>query len=186
METFSPNKTLSGMKKDSLDNIETNYIINKNNTVKGKLVNNLDNFSETNPENRKLNLLNDYIYGNEFLNENNNKNVHQSSNQLNPFDLKENEDKNILENNNNIFIEIKGDKNNDSINVENVNGNPVQRRTIKKLKHRGGPEKLRNSNMNNNNNNFDLDYKVNNVCSLNMENDLNCGCAGTDNGCIIF
>ena len=195
IETFSPNKTLSGMKNEALEG--DNYLINKNKTVKGRSISNLDNFSELKPQNRKLNLLNDFLFGNEFINNDNinkgNNNIHNSVNQFNPFDINEdNENKNITQ-----FIDIIDDKdkdnNNDNciaknpINVEKVNGNPLQRRTIKQLKHRGGPEKKRTNN-NDNFDSFDLlrDYKVSNICSLNMENDLNCGCAGTDNGCNIF
>ena len=37
-------------------------------------------------------------------------------------------------------------------------------------------------------NNLDLlqEFRTNNNCTLNMSNDLNCGCAGIDNKCFIF
>ena len=52
------------------------------------------------------------------------------------------------------------------------------------MKYRGGPEKIKNKN----DNNIDLlkDFQANNNCTLNMANDLNCGCTGIDNGCFIF
>ena len=60
------------------------------------------------------------------------------------------------------------------------------KRTIKKMKYKSGPDKIRN--YNNNENNLDLlqEFRTNNNCTLNMSNDLNCGCAGIDNKCFIF
>jgi hypothetical protein len=53
------------------------------------------------------------------------------------------------------------------------------------LKYRSGPEKKRSVNTDNN---IDLlkEYKSGNNCTLNMANDLNCGCAGINDTCFIF
>ena len=167
IETFSPNKTLSGMKKDIIDN---DYLINKNKTYKGKSSVNLGYFSDSNQNDIKLTLLNDYLYGNDYLNSENN-NVHHSVNQINDF---------------NLIDKIKNEKEEQNININNnLIGKNSPKRTIRKLKYKSGPEKNNNINREDN---IDLlkDYKTSNNCSLNMANDLNCGCTGIDNGCFIF
>ena len=159
METFSPNKTLSGMKKNIID---SDYLINKNKTYKGKSSVNLGYFSDSNQNDIKLTLLNDYLYGNPE-----NNNIHHSVNQINDFNcIEEKEIQNININN-------------------NIMGKNSPKRTIRKLKYKSGPEKNNNINREDN---IDLlkDYKTSNNCSLNMANDLNCGCTGIDNGCFIF
>ena len=161
METFSPNKTISGMNKE---NIYIDFLINKNKTYKGK-----SSIDISKPSDMKLTLLNDYLYGNEFINsdKNNHYNIdYEDNNEI----QKEKEEQ---------IKEIKYKNSDDNFKVNNT-----PKRTIKKLKYRGGPEKIKNKN----DNNIDLlkDFQANNNCTLNMANDLNCGCTGIDNGCFIF
>ena len=175
METFSPNKTISGMNKE---NINIDFLINKNKTYKGK-----SSIDISKPSDMKLTLLNDYLYGNEFLNSDNNNDddnkIHHSLNQFNHYNI-DYEDNNEIQNEKEEQIkEIKYKNSDDNFKVNNT-----PKRTIKKLKYRGGPEKIKNKN----DNNIDLlkDFQANNNCTLNMANDLNCGCTGIDNGCFIF
>ena len=175
METFSPNKTISGMNKE---NIYIDFLINKNKTYKGK-----SSIDISKPSDMKLTLLNDYLYGNEFLNSDNNNDddnkIHHSLNQFNHYNI-DYEDNNEIQNEKEEQIkEIKYKNSDDNFKVNNT-----PKRTIKKLKYRGGPEKIKNKN----DNNIDLlkDFQANNNCTLNMANDLNCGCTGIDNGCFIF
>ena len=175
IETFSPNKTLTGMKKENLNN---DFLIDKNRTFKGK--SSLDiSMDGSKPKDMKLTLLNKYLYGNEFLNSeiNNNTNINHSVNQLNHLNL-DDEDNNENQKDKEKEKEI-------NINNSNSNVNYNPKRMIKKLKYRGGPEKTKNIK---NEDNMDLlkELKTNNNCSLNMANDLNCGCTGIDNGCVIF
>ena len=69
--------------------------------------------------------------------------------------------------------------------VSNENGNVILRRTTKKMRHRGGPEKTKN--YNNGSIDFMKDYGSYDDCSLNIPKDLKCGCTGNlDEGCFIF
>ena len=175
METFNPNKTISGMNKE---NINIDFLINKNKTYKGK-----SSIDISKPSDMKLTLLNDYLYGNEFLNSDNNNNddnkIHHSLNQFNHYNIDYEDNNEIQKEKEEQIKEIKYKNSDDNFKVNNT-----PKRTIKKLKYRGGPEKIKNKN----DNNIDLlkDFQANNNCTLNMANDLNCGCTGIDNGCFIF
>ena len=190
IETFSPNKTLSGMKKDVIDN-DDDFIINKNKTYKGKSAINFEIFSETNQKDKKLTLLNNFLYGNDFLNSGNNNNddIHRSMNQFNHYNLNEeyNFENNKIgkEKDGEAKIEVKNSTIQNKISKDSINGNNAPKRVSKKLKYRSGPEKKRL--LNNGDNNIDIfkEYKSSN-CTLNMANDLNCGCAGVNDTCFIF
>ena len=80
---------------------------------------------------------------------------------------------------------IKEEKKEEIYTQKNIIGMNTPKRTIKKMKYKSGPDKIRNYN---NENNLDLlqEFRTNNNCTLNMSNDLNCGCAGIDNKCFIF
>ena len=190
METCDPNKTLSRMNKKDIDN---DLLINKNKTYKGKSVVDFDIFSGTNPKDIKLTLLNNYLYGSDSLNPGNintneNNDFHHSVDQLNHCKL---DDENIygekIEKEKDINIKKKDYKIQNKNNKDNMNENNIQKKSIKKLKYRGGPEKKKNK-YNGDNNNIELlkEYKSSNNCSLNMSNNLNCGCAGINEGCFIF
>ena len=178
IETFSPNKTLSGMKKD---NLNIDFLINKNKTYKGK--SSIDiNINGLKPKDMKLTLLSNYLYGNDFLNSDKNNNINNiSANQFNHLNLDEEENDDCLKETEKEINLMDKNKNNNN----NLNENNVPKRTIKKLKYRGGPEKTKYIK---NEGNIDLlkEFQANNNCSLNMSNDLNCGCTGIDNGCFIF
>ena len=190
IETYNPNKTLSRMNKKDIDN---DLLINKNKTFKGKSVVDFDIFSGTNPKDIKLTLLNNYLYGSDSLNPGNintgeNNDFHHSVDQLNHCKL---DDENIygekIEKEKVINIKEKDYKIQNKNNKDNMNENNIQKKSIKKLKYRGGPEKKKNK-YNGDNNNIELlkEYKSSNNCSLNMSNNLNCGCAGINEGCFIF
>ena len=194
IETFSPNKTLSGMNKDIIDtDIDNDFLINKNNTYKGKSAINFDIFSESNRKDKKLTLLNNFLYGNDFLNSGNdnenNNDIHHSMNQFNHYNINEEDN---FENNKigkekdeEVNFEVKNYIIQNKISKDSINGNNVPKRLSKKLKYRSGPEKKRSVNTDNN---IDLlkEYKSGNNCTLNMANDLNCGCAGINDTCFIF
>ena len=179
LETFSPYKTLSGMNKENVDNL---IDIKKKNTYRGKSMVNFDFLPERGLKDDKLALLNDYLYGNDFLSPKNNKekihNSHNSFNELNHYNIDNDNEHN---NNNN----IKEEKKEEIYTQKNIIGMNTPKRTIKKMKYKSGPDKIRNYN---NENNLDLlqEFRTNNNCTLNMSNDLNCGCAGIDNKCFIF
>ena len=177
IETFSPNKTLSGMKKGIVDD---EFSINKNKTYRGKPVVNFDIFSESRIKNQKLTLLNDYLYGDDNLNSEDN-NINNDINLIKP---EKEVDINIEENN----FTIKDINNKDINNINNINnnGNSIPKRMSKRLKYRGGPEKKKLILENGENVNLINEYKNSNNCSLNMAKDLNCGCAGVNDGCFIF
>ena len=191
IETFSPNKTLTRMKKENIDN---DFLINKNRTYKGKTAVNFDIFSGTiNPKDIKLTLLNNYLYGSDSLNTGNinkeeNNDFHHSVEQLNHCKL---DDENIygdnIEKDKEINIKEKNYNIQNKISKDNTNENNNQKKDAKKLKNRGGPEKKKNK-YNGDKNNIELykEYKSSNNCSLNMSNNLNCGCAGINEGCFIF
>lgn len=84
-----------------------------------------------------------------------------------------------------VNFEVKNYIIQNKISKDSVNGNNVPKRLSKKLKYRSGPEKKRSVNTDNN---IDLlkEYKSGNNCTLNMANDLNCGCAGINDTCFIF
>ena len=177
-ETFSPNKTLSRMKKE---NLNIDFLINKNKTYKGKSTIDIS-INGTKPKDMKLTLLSNYLYGTDFLNSDKNNNDNNlSANQFNHFNLDDEENEESLkENEREINLKYKNKNNNN-----NLNENNIPKRTIKKLKYRGGPEKTKYIK---NEDNIDLlkEFQANNNCTLNMSNDLNCGCTGMDNGCFIF
>jgi hypothetical protein len=85
-------------------------------------------------------------------------------------------------NNNNYsdYIENCGNK------ISKENGNVILRRTTKKMKHRGGPDKTKNS-AHSQNDDILRDYDFSNECALNLSNDLKCGCTGNvGENCNIF
>ena len=179
------------MKKENVDN---DFLINKNRTYKGKTAVNFDIFSgTTNSKDIKLTLLNNYLYGSDSLNSGNinkeeNNDFHHSVEQLNHCKL---DDENIygdnIEKDKEINIKEKNYNIQNKISKDNTNENNNQKKDAKKLKNRGGPEKKKNK-YNGDKNNIELykDYKSSNNCSLNMSNNLNCGCAGINEGCFIF
>ena len=178
IETFSPNKTLSRMKKE---NLNIDFLINKNKTYKGKSTIDIS-INGTKPKDMKLTLLSNYLYGTDFLNSDKNNNDNNlSANQFNHFNLDDEENEESLKENEKEINLIYKNKNNNN----NLNENNIPKRTIKKLKYRGGPEKTKYIK---NEDNIDLlkEFQANNNCTLNMSNDLNCGCTGMDNGCFIF
>ena len=105
LETFSPYKTLSGMNKENVDNL---IDIKKKNTYRGKSMVNFDFLPERGLKDDKLALLNDYLYGNDFLSPKNNKekinNLHNSFNELNHYNIDNDNEHN---NNDNIKEEKK-------------------------------------------------------------------------------
>ena len=178
IETFSPYKTLSRMKKE---NLNIDFLINKNKTYKGKSTIDIS-INGTKSKDMKLTLLSNYLYGTDFLNSDKNNNDNNlSANQFNHFNLDDEENEESLKENEREINLIYKNKNNNN----NLNENNIPKRTIKKLKYRGGPEKTKYIK---NEDNIDLlkEFQANNNCTLNMSNDLNCGCTGMDNGCFIF
>ena len=166
------------MKKE---NLNIDFLINKNKTYKGKSTIDIS-INGTKPKDMKLTLLSNYLYGTDFLNSDKNNNDNNlSANQFNHFNLDDEENEESLKENEKEINLIYKNKNNNN----NLNENNIPKRTIKKLKYRGGPEKTKYIK---NEDNIDLlkQFQANNNCTLNMSNDLNCGCTGMDNGCFIF
>ena len=163
-------------------------------------------YSDNNSKINKLTLLDNFLYGKEFLNSDNLKSndIFNSVNQISSNNIELNPDdninniknekmikseNNINSNHDNYHYILEEDNKNENNVVSNENGNVILRRTTKKLKHRGGPEKNKVNNYNNNNDsiNFMKDYESYEDCTLNLSKDLKCGCTGNlDEGCFIF
>ena len=174
---------------------ESNTYINMNNTFKTTNSNKLKTYSDNNSKNSKLTLLDNFIYGNlnsenenKFLNDNiNNGNqdisnedfINSSNSKVRGMNRSEN---NLDLNNNNYYDYIE----NSSNRISKESGNVILRRTTKKMKHRGGPDKNKNSS-HNQNEEILRDYDFSNICALNSSNDLKCGCTGNAvENCNIF
>ena len=174
---------------------ESNTYINMNNTYKTTNSNKLKTFSDNNSKNSKLTLLDNFIYGNlnsendnKFLNDNinignqdisNEDIINNSNSKVRRMNRSEN---NLDLNNNNYsdYIENSGNK------ISKENGSVILRRTTKKMKHRGGPDKTKNS-THSQNDDILRDYDLSNECALNLSNDLKCGCTGNvGENCNIF
>ena len=174
---------------------ESNTYINMNNTYKTTNSNKLKTFSDNNSKNSKLTLLDNFIYGNlntdndnKYLNDNinignqdisNEDIINYSHSKVRGMNRSEN---NLDLNNNNYsdYIENSGNK------ISKENGNVILRRTTKKMKHRGGPDKTKNS-AHSQNDDILRDYDFSNECALNLSNDLKCGCTGNvGENCNIF
>ena len=151
-------------------NENLNLNINKNTTYNTDNSKNIKTFSENNSKISKLTLLDNFLYGKEFMNpENNNK----KNDFYNPKNQKGNIEINVEEN-----IINKNSKMIKSVNSINLNDR----------RHRGAPEKTKVSN-NDKDGNGDIikEYESYNDCTLNMAKDLKCGCTGNlDEGCFIF
>jgi hypothetical protein len=145
------------------------------NTTKAK------NFSDNNSKISKFTLLDNFLYGKEFLNGDNSfKNDINNTNSINQIN-------NIVNNKNEKINNYSiDDDNKKGISIDNGSRNSIVRRTTKKkMKHRGGPEKTKN----NDNGSIDFlkDYGSYDDCTLNIPKDLKCGCTGNLNeGCFIF
>jgi len=174
---------------------ESNTYINMNNTFKTTNSNKLKTYSDNNSKNSKLTLLDNFIYGNlnsenenKFLNDNiNNGNqdisnedfINSSNSKVRGMNRSEN---NLDLNNNNYYDYIE----NSSNRISKESGNVILRRTTKKMKHRGGSDKNKNSS-HNQNEEILRDYDFSNICALNSSNDLKCGCTGNAvENCNIF
>ena len=174
---------------------ESNTYINMNNTFKTTNSNKLKTYSDNNSKNSKLTLLDNFIYGNlnsenenKFLNDNiNNGNqdisnedfINSSNSKVRGMNRSEN---NLDLNNNNYYDYIE----NSSNKISKESGNVILRRTTKKMKHRGGSDKNKNSS-HNQNEEILRDYDFSNICALNSSNDLKCGCTGNAvENCNIF
>ena len=126
---------------------------------------NSDNDSRIN----KLTLLDNFLYGKEFLNPDNSnkKEIDLVSNDINK--------------------EGKKNKNKLGVHEDNKNGEEnnsvILRRLTKKRKNRE-PEKTRSSN--NNTIDFLKEYETYDECSFNIPKDIRCGCGNLDEGCNIF
>ena len=190
-----------------------NININFNNTYITEYTNKMKTYSDKNSKNSKLTLLDNFLYGKEFLNSEIYKNKEKKDNKNSPLSDNQNIsniEKNIDENNishkdskmvksvNNININensiynlnLDDDNKNDNNMNSNEIGSPILRRTTIKRRHRGGPEKNRiNSNINNNYEGIDFmkEYGSYDDCTLNISKDLKCGCTGNfEEGCLIF
>ena len=187
--------------------LDININKNSNNTHKSSNINNNKTYSNNKAKISKFTLLDNFLYGKEIFNSDNYKNNNDNYSSINQF--KGNNDINTYEkNNNNIKNEkmikknsknefyydnsnciLDEDSKNQNNAITNENGDVILRRTTKKLKHRGGPEKNKiNNNYNNNDGiNFMKDYESYEDCTLNLSKDLKCGCTGNlDEGCYIF
>ena len=166
--------------------LDINNNINKNNRYMTSSFNKNKTYSDNNSKISKLTLLDNFLYGKEFLNSDNLKSndIFNSVNQI-FSNIELNPDDNI----NNIKNE-KMIKSANNINNNHDNYHYILKKTTKKLKHRGGPEINKVNNYNNNNNdsiNFMKNYESYEDCTLNLSKDLKCGCTGNlDKGCFIF
>ena len=173
---------------------ESNTNINMNNTYKTTNSNKQKTFSDNNSKNSKLTLLDNFLYGNlntendnKYLNDNLNIGNQEISNEdiINSSNSKVrrmNRSENNLDLNNNYYDYIE----NSSNKISKENGNVIHRITSKKMKHRGGPEKIRFS-THSQNDDILKDYDLSNECALNLSNDLKCGCTGNlGESCNIF
>ena len=186
----------SGLILEKEDDININ---NHNNTYKTSNTNKIKTFSDNNSKISKLTLLDNFLYGKEFLNSENNKNNNEPFNSLmgsnyeiHTDNIINNQNKKLenesINDNSNYNYNLEDENKNENNAVSNSNGNIILRRTTKKMRHRSGPEKKR-TNSNNNDDIIDLmkDYESFDDCALNISKDLKCGCTGNlEEGCLIF
>ena len=172
--------------------------INTNNTYKTTNSNKMKTFSDNNSKVSKLTLLDNFLYGKEFLNSENYKNNKKNGN----IEINNQNDENIIQKKNSKMSKSVNSLNlNDNSNYnynlddenknENMgsNDNVIVRRRTKKKRYRGEPEKNRINNSNNKNEPIDFmkEYGSYDDCTLNIPKDLKCGCTGNlDEGCFIF
>ena len=178
-------------------NENLNLNINKNTTYNTDNSKNIKTFSENNSKISKLTLLDNFLYGKEFMNpENNNKknDFYNPKNQKGNIEI--NVEENIINKNSKMIKSVNSinlnDNSNYNLNIDDENkndNNSILRRTTIKRRHRGAPEKTRVSINGKDDNGVDIikEYDSYNDCTLNMPKDLKCGCTGNlDEGCFIF
>ena len=189
-------KSSLNAKSEPLPSKEEDININNNNSYKTSNSNKIKIFSDQHSKISKLTILDNFLYGKEFLNSENNKNNNEYCNSVigSNFEMPTHDNINNHNQNNekniNIYDNIISNLEEESKNENNIvyseNGNVILRRTTKKMKHRGGPEKNKN-NINNDVLDFMKDYESYDDCALNISKDLKCGCAGNiRDGCLIF
>ena len=194
--TLSPNKTLSIMnnkeirknnyenKIKSSGNLNTNILQDKEDDSNSNV--NMNNTYKTSYSNKKITSSNNSKTSNftvldSTLNGKNEK-------EFNPEDkiIKSINNLGASENSNYYNSFIEEDSKIENNNISKENDSTLQRRTLKKLRHRGGPEKKRTYNNNRNDDYILRDYVVYDECAFNSK-DLKCGCTGNlDKACSIF
>ena len=195
--TLSPNKTLSIMnnieirkynnenKIKSSGNLNSNILQDKEDDSNSN--NNMDNTYKTSYSNRQKtssdnnSKTSNFTISDSTLNGKNEK-------ELNPNDKITKSINNLgsSENSNYYNSFIDEDSKIENNNISKENDSTLQRRTLKKLRHRGGPEKKRTYNNNRNDDYILRDYVVYDECAFNTK-DLKCGCTGNlDKACSIF
>ena len=195
--TLSPNKTLSIMnnieirkynnenKIKSSGNLNSNILQDKEDDSNSN--NNMDNTYKTSYSNKQKNSsdnnskTSNFTISDSTLNGKNEK-------ELNPNDKITKSINNLgsSENSNYYNSFIDEDSKIENNNISKENDSTLQRRTLKKLRHRGGPEKKRTYNNNRNDDYILRDYVVYDECAFNTK-DLKCGCTGNlDKACSIF
>lgn len=203
--TLSPNKTLSIMNNkevrrsedenkikssgnlnscilpDKEDDSNTN--INMNNTYKTSYSNKIKTSSSNNSKTSNFTILDSSINGKNEKEFHSGQNLNDEDSKItkniNNLGLSQNSNSNYC----NSFIEEDSKIEN---NISKENDSTLQRRTLKKLRHRGGPEKKRTYNNNKNDDYIIRDYVVYDECAFNSK-DLKCGCTGNlDKACLIF
>ena len=193
--TLSPNKTLSIMnnqenrknnnenKIKSSGNLNSEILQDKeedsnsnnmNNTYKSSCSNKIKTSSDNNSKTSNFTVLDSTLNGKNEKEINTDDKITKSIN-----NLRSSQNSNYY----NSFIDEDSKIENNNISKEN--DSTLQRRTLKKLRHRGGPEKKRT--YNNRNDDYILrDYVVYDECAFNSK-DLKCGCTGNlDKACSIF
>ena len=195
--TLSPNKTLSIMnnieirkynnenKIKSSGNLNSNILQDKEDDSNSN--NNMDNTYKTSYSNKQKtssdnnSKTSNFTISDSLLNGKNEK-------ELNPNDKITKSINNLgsSENSNYYNSFIDEDSKIENNNISKENDSTLQRRTLKKLRHRGGPEKKRTYNNNRNDDYILRDYVVYDECAFNTK-DLKCGCTGNlDKACSIF
>ena len=195
--TLSPNKTLSIMnnieirkynnenKIKSSGNLNSNILQDKEDDSNSN--NNMDNTYKTSYSNKQKtssdnnSKTSNFTISDSLLNGKNEK-------ELNPNDKITKSINNLgsSENSNYYNSFIDEDSKIENNNISKENDSTLQRRTLKKLRHRGGPEKKRTYNNNRNEDYILRDYVVYDECAFNSK-DLKCGCTGNlDKACSIF
>jgi CCR4-NOT transcription complex subunit 7/8 len=194
--TLSPNKTFSIMNNQenrknnnenrikSSGNLNTNILQNKeddssnmnmNNTYKTSYSNKKKTSSDNNSKTSNFTLLDSTLNG-------------KNEKEFNPDDkiIKSINNLGSSENSNYYNSFIDEDSKIENNNISKENDSTLQRRTLKKLRHRGGPEKKRTYNNSRNEDYILRDYVVYDECAFNSK-DLKCGCTGNlDKACSIF
>ena len=195
--TLSPNKTLSIMnnkenrknnnenKIKSSGNLNSNILQDKeddsnsnnnmNNTYKTSYSNKIKTSSDNNSKTSNFTVLDSTLNG-------------KNEKEFNPDDkiIKSINNLGSSENSNYYNSFIEEDSKIENNNILKENDSTLQRRTLKKLRHRGGPEKKRTYNSNREEDYILRDYVVYDECAFNSK-DLKCGCTGNlDKACSIF